>query len=167
MKINQTYRNIARIVAVALLFGVVTPSILQASMLMHCETMMDITTESQSSMHDHDSMSHNSMVMDSEKEMDSDVNCCTSPETMDHQKKNGNKVLSHCETALECNCDLDDKAFHNDAIILHTFKIPAYSLSETISDYFEDYREPSPIPIIFSNSYSPPLLFLANESFLI
>lgn len=167
MRISKTYRFLARLISATLFIGVISPVVLQVSMFVHCETMIEVSEATQASMHDHDSMSNSSMEMNPVMDMNTDEDCCMTSESMDHQSNDDRSSLSHCETTIDCNCDLDDKSVHKEAVILHIFKVPIPTLSSINSFFLEDYSDPSPIPIHYSNSYSPPLLFLANESFLI
>ncbi len=169
MKISKTYRFLARLVSATLFIGAISPVVLQSSMLVRCETMMEVSEPTQSSMHDHDSMSHSSMEMNPVMDMSSEEDCCMSAELMDHHQTNKEErsPLNHCEMEIDCNCDLSEQATQKEALLLQQFKIPILSVSSIETDLLKGHPDPSPIPIYFSSSYSPPLLFLANESFLI
>ena len=139
MKISKTYRHIARFLSVALFFGVVSPVVAQASMFMHCSTMMQESPVDHNSIADHDSMSYTSMEMNHVAEMNSDKDCLMT----------------------------SDQIIKKEALLIQQFKVPVLSVSFINSEFLNGNSTPSPIPIYFSNSYSPSILFLANESFLI
>jgi hypothetical protein len=130
---------------------------------------MEVSEATQSSMHDHDAMSHSSMEMSPVMDMNTDKDCCMTDELMNYHQTNKEEPssLTHCEMSLDCNCDLSDQAIHKEALVLQQLKIPILSVSSIETGFLEDHADLSPIPIYFSSSYSPPLLFLANESFLI
>ena len=163
MKISKTYHHIARLLSVTLFFGVVSPVVAQASMLMHCATMM------QESLVDHDSMSHASMEMNHVAEMNTDKECSMSSDQMaeHHQNNEDGFGLNPCEMTIDCDCTLSDQIINKEALLIQQFKVPVLSVSFINSEFFEENSTPSPIPIYLSNSYSPSHLFLANESLLI
>lgn len=169
MKISKTYRFLARLISATLFFGAIAPVVFQASMLAHCETMMEVSEATQSSMHDHDAMSHSSMEMNPVMDMNTEEDCWMTAVPMDHDQTNKEErsALNHCEMEIDCNCDLSEQAIHKEALVLQKFKIPVLSVSSIETDLLEDHTNPSPVPIYFSSSYLPPLLFLANETFLI
>ncbi|MBO6524271.1 MAG: hypothetical protein JJ971_10630 [Balneolaceae bacterium] len=169
MKISKTYRVLARLISATLFFGAISPVVLQASMLAHCETMMEISDATESSMHGHDSMSHSSMEINPIMDMNTEEDCSMTAELMDQDQTNKEErsVLTHCEMSIDCDCDLTYQAVHKKALVLQQLKVPILSTSFFETDLLEDHPDPSPVPIYFSNSYSPPLLFLANESLLI
>lgn len=168
MGISKTYRFLAGIISAALFFGAGAPVLLQASMYAHCETMVEVSEAMQSPMHDHDSMSHSSMEMNSDMGMSAHEDCCDTGEMMSHHQTNkASSESTHCEITIDCNCDLSEQTGHKEALLLQQVKLPDLAVSIIETDLFEDHSDPSPIPIYYSNSYSPPLLFLANESLLI
>lgn len=169
MKISKTYRHIARFLSVALFFGVVSPVVAQASMFMHCSTMMQESPVDHNSIADHDSMSYTSMEMNHVAEMNSDKDCLMTSNQMvaHHQNNQFDFGLNPCEMTIDCDCNLSDQIIKKEALLIQQFKVPVLSVSFINSEFLNGNSTPSPIPIYFSNSYSPSILFLANESFLI
>lgn|GEM_PF-781200 len=163
MKISKTYRLIARLVTATLFFGVFSPVVAQASMFIHCTTMM------QESPVDHDSMSHASMEMNQVAEMNYENDCSMMPDQMaeHHQTKNDVFGLNPCEMTIDCDCTLSKQIINKEVLLIQKFKVPLLSVSFIDSEFLEEKSNPTPVPIYLSNSYSPSHLFLANESFLI
>ncbi len=73
----------------------------------------------------------------------------------------------NCETKIECSCVNPVSDTLNDATITAKLQIPQITISVSTNDLPEKPEPTPPFPVWYSNSYHPPSLFLANESFLI
>lgn len=75
----------------------------------------------------------------------------------------------HCEMEMSiCGCEFQPAnsfATPTHTIKLHQPVLPVFGLISAATS--PDIPDPPPLPVYFSNSYTSPQLFLANESFLI
>lgn len=148
MRINPTYKIISALLCSAFLFGIIAPVSSHAGMMEHCSTMNMHETNSESTMHDH-------MEMNDSK-------------PMNHHPVDSNKTGEEsCGMTFDCDCYYTSKAVRTEAPVLQKIKIPKLILTSIDASLNLEYDQYFPPPIWLSSSYSPPLLFLANESFLI
>ncbi|GAB5408967.1 MAG: hypothetical protein BalsKO_13320 [Balneolaceae bacterium] len=158
MKLSATYRFLSAILCVTFFIGLITPVFGHTEIMEHCSTSMSHDSEGENSEHQHTEM-NDSMNMDS--------NCCSDMK-MDHGPMEDPSPLSDtCEMAIDCICDFTHSAVKTDALLITKAKSPILFVSESIDNLNPDLNYSPPVPIKFTGAYSPPLLYLTNESFLI
>ena len=139
------------------------PVFAMTEMIEHCMNMENMNSGMHSDMAMHhqqepmpESITHS---MDHENMMD----CCSDiPESGSLPI-----AINHCQTSIDCDCDATYDGLSHTALVVQNFKIPLDNSTIILSHSFNSTTKITPPPLWFSNSYSPPLLFLANESFLI
>lgn len=104
-------------------------------------------------------MDHSSMEM---AEMDHDAG------HQDMMQSNHTSESSECEMTVDCDCSIDKNLIATIApTVVLKINTPTFSFTfEEISSVESD-QIPRNSDLTLTNSYSPPPLFLANESFLI
>ncbi|MFV1884985.1 MAG: hypothetical protein ACMZ7B_10895 [Balneola sp.] len=167
MKTNSTYRFVASLLCVSIICSFAFPVFGMAEMIEHCMDLQNMDTEMHSetdmSMHHHsaqmaeplpipDSMGHGEMM-----------DCCSDM----HDSGALPIAIDHCQTSIDCDCDATYDGVSHTALVVQNFKIPLDNSTIILSHSFNSTTKITPPPLWFSSSYSPPLLFLANESFLI
>ncbi len=116
-------------------------------------------------------MIHCEMMME---EMPMSEHHASNDTDMEHCPMSGNSEedpvgSNYCEMEISiCGCELQTS--NSFATLAHTIKLnppvlPDFGLISAVTS--PDIPDPPPLPVYFSNSYTPPQLFLANESFLI
>lgn len=154
MKTNAPYNIFVALLSLTILFGFISPITTHAGMMEHCETMDMHKPASDDSMHNH-------MDMDNE-------DCCGDQMPMNHQPGTSDEAEDDsCHMNLECDCYFTSNAVRTEVPVLQKVKVPKPLLSNNDFDVIIVPDQYFPPPLWFSNSYSPPLLFLTNESFLI
>ena len=153
MKISITYRFIASLLSLTIVFSVVSPVLGFAGIMEHCAEMMEMDESSHHEEHSMADMNYMDMAMDE---------CCLVDDVY-----SGQHAIEHCETSIDCNCELEVNAVENSALIAQQLKLPKIDSECVILITSEATIQRIPPPLWYSSSYSPPLLFLANESFLI
>lgn len=94
---------------------------------------------------------------------------CPMNSKMDHHSSTTNSVLeTNCKVMIDCACNIGVPPLHVEAPSVLTLKVPSIGVTKVLEDFATKTNTAKPRPpIIYSNSYSSPLLFLANESLLI
>lgn len=124
----------------------------------HCSSSMSHDSEEENSGHQHTKMNDS---------MDMDSNCCSDMK-MDHRSmEDPSPVSDTCEMAFDCICDFTHSAVKTDALLVTKLKFPILFVSESIDNLNPDLNYNPPVPIKLIGAYSLPLLYIANESFLI
>lgn len=89
--------------------------------------------------------------------------CPMESDMMDHQSTD----TDDCETVIGCDCDTDQAFAKIESTPVLQVKLPLADVSLLEEEHQLNFSDHLPPPILFSDSYSPPPLFLANASFLI
>lgn len=148
MRINTTYKFISALLCSTFLFGITAPVSSHARMMEHCSSMDMSDVDTELAMHDHMEMSDS--------------------KPMNHHPVDSNKAGEEsCGMTFDCDCYYTSKAVRTEALVLQKIKIPKLILTSIDANLNLEYDQYFPPPLWLSSSYSPPLLFLANESFLI
>lgn len=167
MKINSTYRLIASLLCVTIICSFAFPVFGMAEMIEHCMDMKNMDSEMHSdmdmSMHHHSEPMAEAMPMHDSMNHSDMMDCCS--DTPDYGSLP--IAIDHCQTSIDCDCDATYDGITHNALVVQNFKIPLDNSTTILSGSFNSTTEIIPPPLWFSSSYSPPLLFLANESFLI
>ncbi len=151
MKISITYRFIASLLSFTIALSVVSPALGFAGMMEHCNEMMEMDESSHHQKHSMADMNH--LAKDE---------CCPVNAIYVNQP-----AIDHCDTNIDCNCELESDAVENSALVTQQLKLPKIDFECILLFSSEAIIQRIPPPLCYSNSYSPPLLFLANESLLI
>lgn len=141
MKISSTYKFFALILSLSIILGVSIPTGFHHNMSEEmCDEMMEMNHAQQPiSAHSED------CPMESE-----------SPKAHETEKK------AHT-LGLECACSLEEATLKIEAQKQIKIKVPVLFVVQILNEVHEQQDE----IIIISDSYSPPPIYLSNESFLI
>ncbi|MFY0698129.1 MAG: hypothetical protein JXR11_09790 [Balneola sp.] len=144
MKISASYKSISTLLSLSIILSFTVSLCSMSTMEEMCEQMM---------------MNHSSMDM---AEMDHDAG------HQDMMQSNHTSESSECEMTVDCDCMTDKNLIATIApIVVLKINTPTFSFTfEEISSVESDHI-PRNSDLTLTNSYSPPPLFLANESFLI
>ncbi len=153
MKISITYRFIASLLSFTIALSVVSPALGFAGMMEHCAEMMEMNESSHLQEHSMSDMNHIDMPMDG---------CCTFDAVPLAQP-----AIDHCEISIDCNCEIDANGVENIAVVVQQIKFQQVSSEFQTLPVSEELNQRIPPPLWYSNSYTPPQLFLSNESLLI
>ncbi|MCP9291862.1 hypothetical protein [Gracilimonas sediminicola] len=151
MKISATYRFIASLLSLSILIGVSLPTGLHAKDLEECDAM--------ETMHADHKMP---MTM-----MAGHDDC-----PMEHQHKNeeANPAISMVgmhDYGFACACSIDEAPVKTEAPVFQKVKAKVLAVVQVIAEDHTTKTESDNHAILISDSYSPPPIFLANETFLI
>lgn len=162
MTIRFTYRFFAIILCGCLFLGIGAPVFGHSLMMSHCSTMMLHDSHSK---HTSPETDHGNMEMDMNKHED----CISGSVQLALHSFNGSESSNsqNCEMNIDCLCDFDASSTQKEALIVQHVKIPKVLSTASIVEQLGDQKLRLPPLIHFFNSYSPPSLFLVNESFLI
>lgn len=150
MKVKTTYRFISAVLCMTMVIGMISPVLGHSVMMKHCTT---------STSHDSTTSDHDHMKMNESMKMDSQM--------MNLPSSEAKSRLNSCEMSIDCLCEFTHSAVKTEALVISKVKLPSIIFTEIINDLKKDLIEYLPPLIEFSNAYSPPHLFLANQSFLI
>lgn len=135
-----TYRFVALFSCLAILIGIGLPAGLQAKSHDHCDQMED--------------MNH---------PMPSSEDC-----PMDGMADHSEDRTHTCDIVIACACSIEQAPVRTNApTSFLKVKVPQTLFTQLLPEEHLLRIEPKPKPPILADSYSPPLLFLANEAFLI
>lgn len=151
MNIKKTYRFIASLLSFTIALSVVSPALGFAGMMEHCAEMIEMDDSPHHQEHSIADMNH--MTMNE---------CCPVNDAYAAQT-----AIEHCDTNIDCNCELESSAVENSALVAQQLKLPKIDSECILLLSSGAVIQRIPPPLWYSNSYSPPLLFLANESLLI
>ncbi len=158
MNFKKTYRFISAILCMSFFSALIMPVFASFGMIEHCSTMMETTADSE----------HNHHLMMMEMDMISDEDCCMNTDSMDHHQTTSTPMnVDACDMFIDCNCDLSADGIETKAFFVQKTQIPQLSSDFTTLNFSNNSFDRIPPPLWYSNSYSPPLLFLSNNSFLI
>lgn len=142
MKKISIHNNLTIFLSMVMLFGILAPA--HSGFMELCDMM---------------EMEHHSIPM-------SDMEDCPMESgTMDH--RSGDTDPENCELNIGCDCDQDLTFTTMEATTVIQIQLPLAEISVLKEDDHPNFSDHLPPPIRFSDSYSPPPLFLANASFLI
>lgn len=158
MNVKKTYRFISALLSLTLFSGVITPVLGHSGLMQHCSTSMSHESEKMDSHHNDMEMYHS---------MDMDSNNCSDMSMNHGPTEEPNPSNGACEMEISCICDFTHSAVQKDALLVTKHKAPILFVTEVISELNADLNYSPPLTKKFLEAYSPPLLFLANESFLI
>tara|TARA_R110000868_G_scaffold304437_21_gene565401 strand:- start:32247 stop:32726 length:480 start_codon:yes stop_codon:yes gene_type:complete len=158
MNFKNTYQSVSAFLVLILFLGIAIPVFVATGMMEHCSSMMEMPV---SSKHDHHEM------MMAEHMTESKDCCMDSGMKQPHPAPTSSSSIGSCDILIDCNCDVSVIAAKNEAFITQKTKVPSFFTKELIEELTFDLSDHIPPPLIYSSSYSPPLLFLTNESLLI
>lgn len=134
-----------------ILIGVSLPGGLHAKPMDDCDTS--------GAMHDGHSMSGLMMA---------DHDIC--PMEGQHEADHGNTSAMHSEMhdfGFTCGCTVEQAPVETESQIFKKVKVPVIAFTAVLAELNQQEPESNNYSILTSGSYSPPPIFLANESFLI
>lgn len=147
MKISATYRFIASVLSLSILIGVSIPSGLHAMSENVCDEMEEM---------------HHPIQPVSEHGED----CPMSAKMPAHDKKKENHHQFH-DLGFACACSLDEAPVKTEAPVFQKVKTQVLAVVQVLTENHTTQTKSANHAIQASDSFSPPPIFLANESFLI
>ncbi|MFD2531270.1 hypothetical protein [Gracilimonas halophila] len=153
MKISATYRFIASLLSLSILIGVSIPSGLQAMSEDVCDEMKE--------------MQHPMQPMSQHGE-DCPMNGqpAEMPENQHHPKTDKTHHKAH-NLGFACACSIDEAPVKTEAPVFQKVKTQMLVVVQVLEENHTTKTEFDAPSFLTSDSYSPPLIYLANESFLI
>lgn len=153
MKISNTYRFIASVLSLSILIGVSIPSGLHAMSEDICDEMEEMQHPMQPmSQHGHDCPMNGQPA-----EM---------PENQHHHKTDKTHHKAH-DLGFACACSADEAPVKTEAPVFQKAKTQILVVVQVLEENHTTKTESDTPSFLTSDSYSPPLIYLANESFLI
>jgi len=156
---SKTYRIIASLLAVCILSGILLPAGLYAISMDHCGLMQD--------MHEDTEMSHSNLADLVMCPMEDDSQNHHQPKETAHSECLSMKHTAADESGFDCNCSAEKTPLTTEAPVVKKVKIQVLSVLQIIENFHIEKTEFGKHAIHVSDSYSPPPIFLLNESFLI
>ncbi len=153
MKISATYRFIASVLSLSILIGVSVPSGLHAVMGEVCDEMQEM----QHPMQPVSEHAEDCPMMGQSAEM---------PEHQHHPKKDKTHHKAH-DLGFACACSIEEAPVKTEAKAQLKTKVPVLHVVQILKEIHTDESEAHAFRIPVSDAYSPPPIYLANESFLI
>jgi len=147
VKIYTTYRFIASVLSLSIMIGVSVPAGLHAMSGDLCDEMQE--------------MHHPAQPMSDHGE-----DCPMSAEMPAHDQNEKKHHKLH-DLGFACACSLDEAPVKTEAKAQLKVKVPALQVTKLIVENHIDDSETRALQIQVSDSYSPPPIYLTNESFLI
>lgn len=151
MQLSATYRFFALLLSISFFLGVSLPGGLHAKLLVTC----DVTE----SMHDGHQM--NVAMMEGHDD-------CPM-EDQHHSKGNNVSVMEagmH-DFSFTCACSIEEAKVKTEAPVFQRVKLQVLTVVQVFAKNLTNKTESGTHPILIPDSYSPPPIFLVNESFLI
>jgi hypothetical protein len=147
VKISATYRFIASILSLSILIGVSIPAGLHAMSVDLCDEMEE--------------MHHSAQSMSEHGE-----DCPMSAEmlTLDQNEKKHHKLH---DLGFACACSLEEAPVKMEAPVFQKVKAQVLAVVQVLAENHNTKTEFETSSFLTSDSYSPPPIYLANESFLI
>lgn len=147
MKIFTTYRFIATFLSFSILIGVSVPSIVHSMPIEECDLMEKDHDIYQSEPHEEDCPN-----------VDMRVQQCQSNENNGH--------LNMYNIGFACACAIDEASVKTEAQLQLKIKVSVLHVIKILEEIHIDETETHTFLISVSDTYSPPPIYLANESFL-
>lgn len=150
MKISATYRFIASLLSFSILVGVSLPAGLHAKSIEECDAMETV--------HDGQEMP--------ETMMEGHDDC---PMEDQHKNKEVNPTVDEVgmhDFVFACACSIEEAPVKTEAPVFQKVKAKVLAVVQVIAEDHNTQTESDNHAILISDSYSPPPIFLANESFL-
>lgn len=153
MKISITYRFIASLLSLSILIGVSIPSGLHAMSEDVCDEMQE--------------MKHPMQLM-SEHGEDRPMNgqATEAPEHQHHPKTDNKHHKAH-DLGFACACSIEEAPVKTEAKAQLKTKVPVLQVLQVLAEIHTDESGTHAFQIPVSDAYSPPPIYLTNESFLI
>lgn len=149
MKISVTYRFIASVLSLSILIGVSIPSGLHAM----SEDICDEMQEMHQPMNEH---GEDCPMIGQPAEM---------PEHQHHPKTDKMHHKAH-DLGFACACSIEEAPVKTEAKAQLKTKVPVLHVVQILAEIHTDKSEAHAFQILDSDAYSPPPIYLANESFL-
>lgn len=143
MKISATYRLIASVLSISILIGVSIPSGLHA--------MSDEVCNDMEEMH----LPINEHAED----------CPMNDGVPHHQETDGKHHDLH-DLGFACACSVDEAPVKTEAQAKLKVKVPALAVVQILAEFHTDESEINAFQLPVSDTYSPPPIYLLNETFL-
>lgn len=143
MKISATYRLIATVLSLSILIGVSIPSGLHA--------MSDEVCNDMKEMH----LPLNEHAED-----------CPMNDAASHHKETERKHHDLHDFGFACACSVEEAPVKTEAQTQLKVKVPALMIIQTLEDFHFNESETKSFQIPVSDAYSPPPIYLLNETFL-
>lgn len=150
MKISVTYRFIASVLSLSILIGVSIPSGLHAMSVDVCNEMQEM----QRPMSEHGE----DCPMNSQP--------AEVPENHHHPKTDKTHHKAH-DLGFACACSIEEAPVKTEAKAQLKTKVPVLHVVQILAEIHTDVSKTHAFQIPISDAYSPPPIYLSNESFLI
>lgn len=152
MKISATYRFIASMLSLSILIGVSVPAGLHAMSPEECDEMQEMGIPMQPvSQHGEDCPMNGQPA---EK-----------PEHQHHPKTDKTHHKAH-DLGFACACSIDEAPVKTEAPAQLKTKVSVLQVVQVLAEIHTDESEANAFQIPVSDAYSPPPIYLVNESFL-
>ncbi|MBD3617283.1 MAG: hypothetical protein HUJ22_12000 [Gracilimonas sp.] len=152
MKISATYRFIASVLSLSILIGVSVPMGLHAMSEEVCDEMQEM---------------HHPMQPMSQHAEDCPMNGqpAEKPEHQHHPKTDKTHHKAH-DLGFACACSLEEAPVKTEAKAQLKTKVPVLRVVQVLAEIHTDESEAHAFQIPVSDAYSPPPIYLLNETFL-
>lgn len=152
MKISATYRFIASVLSLSILIGVSIPSGLHAMSEDMCDEMEEMQHPMQPMNEHGEDCPMNSQPAESTKHQH-------------HPKTDKTHHKAH-DLGFACACSIEEAPVKTEAKAQLKTKVPVLHVVQILAEIHTDQSETNAFQIPVSDAYSPPPIYLANESFL-
>jgi hypothetical protein len=143
VKISATYRLIASVLSMSILIGVSIPSGLHAMSEDVCNDMQEMHLP-----------------------MNEHAEDCPMNDGTPHQQKADGKHHDLHDLGFACACSVEEAPVKTEAQTQLKVKVPALMVVHTLEHLHFNESETKPFQIPVSDAYSPPPIYLLNETFL-
>ncbi|MEQ8525913.1 hypothetical protein [Gracilimonas sp.] len=150
MKISATYRFIASLLSFSILVGVSLPAGLHAKSIEECDAMETV--------HDGQAMPVTVMAGHDDCPMEQQL-----------KKDEANPVISTAgmhDFGFACACSIEEAPVRTESPVFQKAKAKVLAVVQIIAEDHTTQTESDNHAILISDSYSPPPIFLVNETFL-
>lgn len=153
MKFSATYRLIASVLSLSILIGVSVPSGLHAMSGELCDEMQEMEYPMQP-------------MTDHGEDCPMNTQPAKMPPHQNHPEQKTQKHHKAHDLGFACACSIDEAPLNTEAQAQLKVKVPALQVVQVLAEIHTNEPKTNAFQIPVSDAYSPPPIYLLNETFL-